>query len=125
MVYICAGQAASATAGTSNIDQVSSAQPSPGTTDISHAADFLATRPVSSSPSPSHSAPQLPAPLKKKQYRAEPAPSLPSSTDTELIEADGVMSAAGPAAHLGSVADKQVGLLMLMHTVSVDVWQHP
>lgn len=114
LAHICAGQAASATASTSNPNTKSSAQPSSGTTDTSHAAEFLATRLASSSPSPSQPAPHLPAPLKKRQYRAEPAPSLPSNADAEMTDAEGVASVAGTAAHLGSAADKQVELLKLM-----------
>ena len=111
--FICdshAGQAASAPFSTSQTAADTSAQPSSSEPSTSHpAADLLASRlatPTAPAAQGGSPAPQLPVPLKKKQYKAEPAPSFPSP-------ADGAVDAAADEAAVGgyssSVAEKQVG----------------
>lgn len=101
------GQAAPATASTSQAAADTAAQPSPGAPSTSHhAADLLASRlapPAAQGGSP---APQLPVPLKKKQYKAEPAPSVPSPAGAVMDAADNAAVGGYPS----SVAEKQVGL---------------
>lgn len=113
--FICgfsnAGEAASAPASTSQTAADTSVQPSSSALSTSHpATDLLASRlatpppPAAQGASP---APQLPFPLKKKQYRAEPAPSFPSPTDGER---DAPAEDAAVGGHPSSMAEKQVGL---------------
>lgn len=106
-----AGQAAAALLSTSQIAADTSAQPSSSALPTSHpAADLLAGRLATPTPpavqggSP---APQLPVPLKKKQYKAEPAPSFPCPSDGE---ADAAAESAAVGVYPSSVADKQVEL---------------
>jgi len=83
--------------------------PDPSATPTSHAADFLAPR-LAKDPSPTaQPAIQMPAPVKKKQYRAEPTPAPAVDPDGAAGTADAV-STALPVATAGFALDKQVSL---------------
>lgn len=101
------GQAASASASTSQPAAATSAQPNSGAPSTSHpAADLLASRLATSTPPATQGgSPQLPVPLKKKRYQAEPAPSLTSPSGVEVGAA---ADSASVGVHPSSVADKQV-----------------
>ena len=87
-----------------------SLSPDPSATPTSHAADFLATRLAKdSSPTP-QPAVQMPAPVKKKQYTAEPAPAPPVDPDGAAGAADAVLAAL-PAPTAGFSLDKQVSFV--------------
>ena len=109
-----AGQAASVPSSTSQTAADTSAQPSQGAASTSQStADLVASHLATSIPSAVQAgspAPQLPVPLKKKQYKAEPAPSSPSPTDGEV---DAAAEVAAVGVYPSSVAEKQVGLIPL------------
>lgn len=107
--FLNAGQAAPAPSGASQTAADTSAQPSHDTSSTSHpAADLLASRLATPTPPAAQGgspAPQLPVPLKKKQYKAEPAPSSPAATDGE-VDAAAVNAAVG--VYPSIVAERQV-----------------
>jgi len=108
IVLHAVGQAAGA--GTSQpaaMAAAGSVSPDPSAAPTSHAADFLATR-LAKDPSPTpQSAVQMPAPVKKKQYTAEPAPAPPVDPDEAAGTADAVLTAL-PVPTAVPAADKQV-----------------
>ena len=106
------GQAAPATASTSQLE--AAPQLSAGTPSTTHpAADLLAARLATSSTPPAKGdspPPQLPVPVKKKQYKAEPTPSFPPAAQRSDALEPAATAAAAVGAYVGSGAEKQVEL---------------
>lgn len=105
------GQAAPAVVSTSQVvAEGAAAQLSAEAPSTSHpAADLLAARLTTSSTPPAQGgspAPHLPAPVKKRQYKAEPAPPFPTPAD----QADALEPAAATVvgAYSSSGAETQV-----------------